>query len=221
MSLVAQVAWLVRRELLAESRRPRLVITAFLLALATVALLAFGTARPSPALAPTALWVGMTLASVMAASDLYRSEHQNATLDALLAGPMNPAALFVAKAAVLWFYLVLIATASLASCSLLFGTSIVGSGWLVTAVVLASTAGLSLLASLLGAQMGGSASDLVVALAMMPLAVPLVIAASRATAGLLGPGPQTAPGSWLTFLLAFDLLLGVVGLWIFEPLVRK
>jgi len=219
VSFVSQIAWLVKRELRAESRQPRLIATAFLLALATVLLLAFGAEKPSADLAPTALWVGMTLAAVVAASDLYRSEHQEATLDVLLAGPMKPAALFVAKAAVLWFHLALIAAVNLLACALLFDVSIVGSGWLLAAILLAATAGLSLLASLLGAQMGGSTSDLVVALAMMPLAVPQVIAASRATAALFGPGPP--PVTWLGFLLGFDLLLAVVGLWIFEPLVRK
>lgn len=223
MTLARQTWAFLHKDLRAELRRPDLTVTAGLLAAATVLLLAFASDKPRAGMAPVALWTGATLASVLVSSRLYRTEFQGRLIDMLLAGPLRPQALFLAKTLTALAVLGMIVLLELGLCLLLFEARVTGPWSLLGAVILLGSLGLAELAGLLGVRMGSDQTDLVVTLAMMPLVVPVVVASGRATATLIGPAsPSTTPAvTWLGFLLGFDLLSGLLGLWLFPSLVRR
>ncbi len=222
MTLLRQTWAILRKDLRIEMTRPDLSVTASLLAVATFLLVAFAADRPRPVLAPAALWTGATLAAVLISSRLYRIDFDGRLADMLLAGPLLPQALFLAKTLVALTVLALVTGMGLMLCTLLFSAPLAGSWMLALAVILLGSLGLAEVAGLLGVRMGSGQSDLVATLAMMPLIVPVVLAAGRATAALLGQrmGGPAATWDWLLFLTGFDLAIGTVGLWIFPSLVR-
>jgi len=222
LNLARQTWAFVRKDLRAEVQRPDLTVTSGLLAVTSALLLAFASKTPQPSMAPAALWIGATLASVLVSSRLYRAEFDGRLLDILLAGPLVPQALFLAKTLVALVVLSLIAASSLILCLLLFESHVSGPWSLLVITILLGSLGLAELAGLLGVRMGGEQTDLVVTLAMMPLVVPVVLASGRATGALLGAA-QTARSAtdWLGFLAGFDLIVGILGLWIFPALVRR
>jgi heme exporter protein B len=62
--------------------------------------------------------------------------------------------------------------------------------------------------------------DVMLAIALYPLVVPVVLAGGRGTAALLEGDPAGAD-LWIQFLITFDVVCVVAGLWIFEPLVGE
>ena len=56
---------------------------------------------------------------------------------------------------------------------------------------------------------------------MLPLLVPVVLAASEATAPLLAAGgAQALPGRWLAILAIYDLIFGLVAYGVFDFLLE-
>jgi heme exporter protein B len=65
------------------------------------------------------------------------------------------------------------------------------------------------------------ARDLLVPLLGLPLLLPVVIAAARATAPLLAAGGAgTLPGRWMAVLGLYDLVFGLIALAVFDFLLE-
>jgi heme exporter protein B len=62
------------------------------------------------------------------------------------------------------------------------------------------------------------ARDLIVSLIALPLAIPIVIAAARASAPVLDGG--AAEGRWLLVLGLYDLVFGLIALAVFDFLLE-
>jgi heme exporter protein B len=58
---------------------------------------------------------------------------------------------------------------------------------------------------------------------LFPIVIPVLLAASRATACLFDPlTPDLEPAAfWVRFLLATDVIYILLGLWLFEPVVSS
>lgn len=213
---------LMAKELLSERRNPELLSTMALLSVAVISIMAFATSRPDPSMASSSLWISLTLSAVLATSRLYQKEHETGTLKALMASPISPSSVYLAKTSVLAIFLLINASFSLLLCILLFGARFDQRPDLLLGVLAAGIIGLSAVASLLGGLSGPRSGELMLAVALMPLMVPLIIAASRATEALVASGPSIARAIfWITFLAGFDLLVLIVSLWSFEPLMRR
>lgn len=220
--MTQQFTALLVKELRIERRNPELLFTMALLSAAVVLTFTFASRSPSPRLAAPSLWIALTLCTVLATNRLYQREHETGTLDALLSGPVSPTALYLAKTSALFLYLLVVAALTSVLCAWLFDADFGRKPALLSAVVLAGSAGLSVVGSLLAALGGRRSGDLVLALTLMPLTIPVIIAAAKATEALVRPSFDDTPAFfWLLFLLSFDLLFGVLSLWCFEPLMRR
>ena len=66
------------------------------------------------------------------------------------------------------------------------------------------------------------ARELIVPLLALPLMIPLVIAAARATAPLLlEAGAEALPGRWLLVLGLYDLVFGLLAYAVFDFLLEE
>jgi heme exporter protein B len=65
------------------------------------------------------------------------------------------------------------------------------------------------------------ARDLIGPLLALPLLVPVVLGAARAsTPLLLAPGAQAIPGRWLAVLALYDLVFGLIAYAVFDFLLE-
>ncbi len=208
----AQLAVLLGRDLGRSLKRLDLLLGSLLLLMGTLLLLAFASKKPAADLAAPGLWVGLLLASSLLASSLYEEERAHGFLDALLAGPVAPEALFGAKLLRAWLSLAGLALAGHLLAALLFGAGPPASYLLAGATDLLGSLGLAALAALFGTRAHLPGGTWILTAASMPLAVPLVVACGRITQ-LLHAGPATGISTWLGLLAAADLLLLVAGLW--------
>jgi heme exporter protein B len=217
---------IVRKDLLVELRTGEAVPSMVLFSLSTFVLFHFALARDTVAgeLAAGVLWVTLLFAAVLAIGRLFVAEREQGGFDGFLLAPVDRTAMLVAKAVVLLCFLVAVEVVAVpAFAILLLGPSV----WSVlpelAAVLLLADVGVALVGTLVGAiGVQARARELIVAIVTLPLLIPVVIAAARATSPLLlEAGAGALPGRWLAVLALYDLVFGLVALAIFDFLLEE
>jgi len=220
------VGALVRKDLRAELRNLEAVPAMTLFVVSTFVLFHFGLDRDTLAgsLASGVLWVTLLLAAVLGMNRLLVTEREQGGFDAFLIAPVDRTAMFVAKALVLFAFLVVLEVVAVAAFAVLLlgpglGQALPG----LPLVLLLADAGLAVIGTLVGAlAVQTRARDLIVPLLALPLSVPLLIAAAEATAPLLAEGGGGAPeGRWLLVLALYDVVFGLLAYAVFDFLLEE
>ncbi len=169
------------------------------------------------------LWVTLLLATVLAVTRLFVTEREEGAIDGILLAPIDRTAVFLAKAAALFLYLLLLELVAVpAFAILLLGPSPWGPLPELIAVLALANLGLAVVGTLVaGIAVRTRARDLIGPLLTLPLLVPVVLAASEATAPLLAQaGAEGPPGRWLAILAIYDLTIGLVAYGVFDFLLE-
>jgi heme exporter protein B len=219
------VSALVRKDLALELRTREAVPAMFLFSVSTFVLFRFGLDRQSLEgdLASGVLWVTLLFASVLGMNRLFVAEREEGGFDAFLLAPVDRTSLFVAKAAVLFGFLVAVELAAVPVFAvLLLGPSPLQALPELVAILLLADLGIAIVGTLVGAlAIQTRARDLIVPLIALPLVLPVVIAAGQATAPLLAQGgAEPLPGRWLGVLGLYDLVFGLLALAVFDFLLE-
>jgi heme exporter protein B len=220
------VAAIVRKDLLVELRTGEAVPTMVLFSLSTFVLFHFALDRDTVegSLAAGVLWVTLLFAAVLAIGRLFVAEREQGGFDGFLLAPVDRTAMLVAKAAVLLVFLVAVEIVAVpAFAILLLGPSPWGALPELAAVLALADVGVAVIGTLVGALgVQARARELIVPIMMLPLLIPVVIAAARATSPLLlQTGAEALPGRWMAVLGLYDLVFGLVALAIFDFLLEE
>jgi heme exporter protein B len=219
------VTALIRKDLRLELRTRESVPAMLLFSLSTFVVFHFGLDRDSLEgdLASGVLWVTILFAAVLGMNRLFVSEREEGGFDGFLLAPVDRTALLVAKATVLFSFLVVVELAVVPAFALLLLGPPLGQALPeLVAVLLLADAGVAIVGTLLGAlAVQTRARELIGPLLALPLLVPLLTAAAQATAPLLAEaGPAAAPGRWLGVLGLYDVVFGLIAYAVFDFLVE-
>jgi heme exporter protein B len=222
----AVVGALVRKDLLLELRSKESVPAMLLFSLSTFVLFRFGLDRQSVGgdLASGVLWVTLLFAAVLGLNRLFVTEREDGGFDGFLLAPVDRTSLFVAKATVLFAFLVAVEVFVIAAFAiLLLGPSPWPGLPSLALVLLLADIGLAVIGTLVAAlAVQTRARDLLVPLLALPLSVPLVIAGARACDPLLAAdGAGALEGRWLLVLGLYDLVFGLLAYAIFDFLLEE
>ena len=215
---------ILRKDLTIELRTKESVPAMTLFTVTVYVLFHFGLDRDSldGALASGVLWVTLLLAAVIGFSRLFAVEREQGGIDALLLAPVDRTALFVAKAAALFLYLVVLEVVAVPVFGLLLlGPDLVDALPELLAILLLADIGLAAVGALVSALAAETrARELIVPLLMLPLLVPLLIGAASATEPLLrqGGAPEDL-GRFLALLGGYDLVFVLIALAVFDFLL--
>ncbi len=220
----AAFAAILAKDLRSELRTLQSLPAMALFAVTTFVIFRFGLDRTalSGSLAAGVLWATLLFAAVLGVNRLFVAEREEGGFDAIRLAPIDRTALFAAKAAALLVYLLALELIVVPVFTLFFLDS--AAAWPPLAAVLVLTdLGLAATGTLISSMAVHSrARDLLVPLVLLPLVVPLMIAATGATEPLLalgGPGYHRF-GTWLTVLGLYDLIFGLVGYAVFDFLLE-
>jgi heme exporter protein B len=216
---------ILRKDLTIELRTRESVPAMALFSITVFVLFHFGLGRDelSGSLAAGVLWVTLLLATLLAVVRLFVAEREQGGLDGLLLAPIDRTALFLAKAAALFLYLLLLELVAVpAFALLLLGPATLTGLPALLAVLLAADIGLAVVGALVAALAAGTrVRELIVPLLVLPLLVPVVIAAASATAPLLEPsGSAAGVGGWLAFLGLYDVVFVLLSVGVFDFLLE-
>ncbi len=216
---------LFRKDLMVEVRTLESLTAMVLFSVTAFVLFHFGLDRDTIAgsLAAGVLWVTLLLATVLAVTRLFVAEREQGGFETLLLAPVDRTAIFIGKAASLFAFLVAVEVVALPAFDVLLlrGSILDGMPQLLAVLALADLglAAVGALVAALGAET--NARELVVPLLLLPLLVPVVIAAARASAPLLSePATSAHLGRWLLMLTFYDLAFVLVSLGVFDYLME-
>ena len=195
-----------------------------LFAVTTFVIFRFGLDRTSleGSLATGVLLVTILFAALLAINRLFVAERDEGGFDAIRLAPVDPTSLFVAKVLALLTYLAILE---------LIAVPVFAGFFLDDAAGLLPLAGILLLVDLGLAATGAVVStigansrarDLLTPLILLPLLVPLMIAAAGACEPLLAAGgPEYGDvGQWVLTMALYDLLFLLVGYATYEFLLE-
>jgi len=173
-------------------------------------------------LASGVLWVTLLLAAVIGVTRLFAAEREQGGIDSLLLAPVDRTALFAAKAATLFLYLVLLEVVALPVFGLLLlGPDLLAAFPELALILLLADVGLAAVGALVAALAAETrARELIVPLLLLPLVVPLLIGAASATEPLLLEGGEAEElGRFVALLAGYDLVFCLIALAVFDFLL--
>ncbi len=215
---------LLRKDLTVELRTLRSLPAMALFAVSAFVIFRFGLDREelSGELAAGVLVPTLLFAALLAINRLFVAEREEGGFDLVRLAPVDRTVLFAAKACALVIYLVALELIAVPIFALFFLDS--GSGLIPFALILLlADIGLAATGTVIStiATMS-SARDLLAPLILLPLLIPLVIAAAGAGEHLLtAGGPDYGRfGTWLALLGLYDLIFLLVGYATFDFLLE-
>jgi heme exporter protein CcmB len=173
------------------------------------------------AAAPGMLWVSVAFAGTIGLGRAFDRERENDTMRALLLAPVPRLAVFLGKAAVIAFLVLVVAALCVPLLALFLDAPLFDyPGELALVLVLGAigfaTVGTVFAATLLKVR----SRDVLLPVVLYPILVPLFVAGTRVTSEILAVQPDPdALWYWMGFLGIYDAVFLVVSLWLFEALV--
>jgi heme exporter protein B len=218
------VGAVVRKDLLLELRSWQSVPAMTLFSLTTFVLFHFALNRSSVDgdLASGILWVTLLLAAVLGINRLFVADAEDGGFDGFLLAPVDRAALLLAKTLALFCYLAALELVAVpAFALLLLGPPIGDSLPELIGVLALGNLGIAVIGTLVAAlAVRTRTRDLLGPLLALPLLVPVVIAAARASSPLLALHAGAPASRWLVTLGLYDLLFGLISYALFDFLVE-
>jgi heme exporter protein B len=218
-----QLVALVVKDLRLESRRRETLVGVLVFVLLVLALFQFALDLEREAarrLVPGLLWVTLLFAGLLALGRTFAAERDQGTLDGLLVAPLDRSALYLAKVVATVVFMGLVELVALPVFAAVFDVPLLTPGVLLT--VLLGTVGFAAAGTLFAALAAQTrARDVLLPLLLLPLLVPLLIAAARATDDLLAGAatPVTAP--WWELLAGLCALFLGAAVLLFEALLEE
>lgn len=173
-------------------------------------------------LAAGVLLVTILFAALLAINRIFIPEREQGGFEAIRLAPVDGTALYLAKAAALAIYLSVLELVAVPVFALFFLDGLGGAPALVGVLALLNI-GLAVTGALISSMATNSrARDLLAPLILLPLLIPLLIAAAGAANPLLlvdGP-TYTDYGQWLVILALYDLIFLLIGLAVFDFLLE-
>jgi heme exporter protein B len=216
---------ILRKDLLLEARTKESVPAMALFTVTVFVLFHFGLDRNTieGSLASGVLWVTLLLATVLAVTRLFAAEREQGGIDGLLLAPVDRTALFLAKGTALFLFLAALEVVALpAFALLLLGPDLFDAMPELLAIIVLTDLGLAAVGALVAALAAEArARELVVPLLLLPLLVPVLIGASKATEPLLrGTQSPEHLGRWLGVISLYDVVFLLLSVAVFDYLLE-
>jgi heme exporter protein B len=194
-----------------------LVVLVFSFALANAT-----DAAQGPVTAAGVLWAATLFTGTVALARVLDRERENEAIRSLLLSPAPRSAIYAGKLIATSLLMIAVEILLTVLVGVLFSTSVFTHlGWLALVLVL-GTLGFSATGVVFSAALLRSRSrEALLGALLFPIVIPVLLAASRATACLFDPlSPDLEPVRfWTRFLFATDVIYILLGLWVFEPVV--
>jgi heme exporter protein B len=169
-------------------------------------------------------WVTILFASSLTINRLLSNERSQGGYEGLLMAPINRNAILYAKVAYLFISLTVLEVFAIA----VFGIMLLGPGYdnamlMLIPICLLVNIGLATIGTIISAlATDTTARELLVPLMTLPLFIPLLIGASKATSPLFAVQPAVVDiGKWLALMGLYDAVFVLLAVAVFEYIVGE
>ena len=223
--MLRAVGAILRKDLLLELRTRESVPAMAIFGVTTLVVFHFALNRPTVEgdLAAGVLWVSFLFAAMLGLNRLFVAEEEQGGFDGFLLAPIDRTSLYVAKVLALLTYLVIIELITVPAFAILLLEP--GLWQALPGLVLVLLLGdlgicaVGVLVSAIGIRT--RARDLIGPLITLPMLVPVILGASKASAALFAEGgAQTLPGRWVAIVGIYDLIFCLIAYGVFDFLLE-
>jgi heme exporter protein B len=221
--LLAAIFAIVRKDLRAEVRSRELVSAMALFALLSILVFSFSLEldrEAREAVVTGVLWVTVIFASVLGLNRSLAMERDQGNLDAMLIAPIDRPAVFFGKLVGNFLFTVIVGLILLPLMAVLYNAPLF-SGWMFLVLIL-GTLGFTVVGTLLATMtVQTRARETLLPIVMMPVALPVLLAAVRASSGILADAPLEDWVAWLQILASVDFIYLVLCYLLFEYVIEE
>ena len=216
---VIAITW---KDALSEMRTREIVFSVLVFTLLVIVIFnfAFGATQETMALvAPGILWVTFAFAGVLSLNRSFILEKEEGCLEGLMVCPVSREVIYVGKMLGSLLFMLIIEAIALPIFAFLF--NLVLSLQLVAITVLA-TVGFVAVGTLFSAlAVNTRAREMVLPILFLPIIVPIIICAVKASGLALSGEPWSGISPWLQIIGAFDTIFLVVSFLIFAFVIEE
>ena len=223
MKFLSKALTITRKDIIAELRSKETIVSVLVFALLVIVIFnfAFGTDRElMTAVAPGILWVAFAFAGVLSLNRAFIPEKEEGCLEGLMACPVSREAIYVGKMLSSLIFMLIVEAITLPIFALLFNLPVL-SLEIITTTVLA-TVGFVAVGTLFSAlSVNTKAREMVLPILFLPIAVPVIICAVKASELALAGESWGSLSSWLQIIVAFDVIFLVASYLTFNFVVEE
>ena len=217
---VIAITW---KDTLSEMRTKEIISSVLVFTLLVIVIFnfAFGANPETISLvAPGILWVTFTFAGVLSLNRSFIPEKEQGCLEGLMACPISREVIYVGKMLGILLFMLIIEAIALPIFAFLFNLAVL-SLQMVTIVVLA-TIGFAAVGTLFSAlAVNTKAREMVLPILFLPIVIPVIISAVKASGLALSGNSWGDLSSWLGIMGAFDVIFIVVSFLTFAFVIEE
>jgi heme exporter protein B len=225
MSYLRKILAIVWKDIVAEVRTKEMFSAMFVFALLVIVVFNFAfdlrvTGEQVRQVAPGALWVAFAFSGVLGLNRAFVLEKDRGCLEGLLLAPADHTAIYFGKMISTMLFMLVVEAFMLPVFTALFGVSLFDLRLLL--IVVLGTLGFAGVGTILSAMTAQTrAREVLLPILLLPVAAPVLIAAVKATAGVLDGLTMLDIARWLQLLVAFDIIFPAVAFMSFDFVVRE
>lgn len=214
------IRWILWKDLIIELRCRETIASMVFFALIVILIFSFSFSMDQQAahdVLAGMIWVAFAFTGMIGLGKSFSAELQNDCLEALQMAPVSRGTLYLGKVAANFAFMFVVEILLFPMFVILFNVDIVEDLSLLLVVFLLATAGLASVGTLFAAlTVHIRAREVMLPILLLPMVVPVMIAAVEATKGALNGDPLSLYRPWLELLAIFDVVFTIVSFWMFD-----
>ncbi len=170
---------------------------------------------------PGILWVAITFAGILGLNRSFIYEVDQGCLLGLLLCPVDHSLLFLGKMIGNFIFMIIMEIIIIPMMIVFLNLDILPTLLPLLLIVLLGTLGFAAVGTLLSAiSVNTRAREIMLPILLFPVAIPILLAAVKATGSLINEGSFSSAQSWIKILAGFDIIFLVISSLLFEYVVE-
>ena len=225
MSYVRKISAIVHKDIVAELRTKEMFSAMFVFAVLVIVVFDFAfdlrvSGERVRQVAPGALWVAFAFSGILGLNRTFVLEKDRGCLEGLLLAPVDHTAIYFGKMISTVLFMLVVEALMLPVFTAFFGVNLFDLRLLL--FVLLGTVGFASVGTILSAMTAQTrAREVLLPILLLPVAAPVLIAAVKATAGILDGLTMGEMARWWQLLVAFDVIFPAVAFMTFDYVVKE
>jgi heme exporter protein B len=222
-SYLDKVLAIVGKDVAAELRTREVLSSMFVFALLVIVIFNFAfelKVENTGAVAPGVLWVAIVFAGMLGLNRSFITEKDRGCMEGLLLCPVDRSAIYVGKMVGNLLFMAAMEAIVLPVYAAFFNLPVFAPRMLL--IVLLGTIGFAAVGTLFSAvAVHTRTREVMLPILLLPVAVPVLVAAVKATGDALASTPPPTEGPWLGVLIGFDVIFLTVAFLTFEYVFQE
>jgi heme exporter protein B len=225
MGYARKVLAIVWKDIVAELRTKEMFSAMFVFAVLVIVVFNFAfdlrvSGERVRQVAPGALWVAFAFAGVLGLNRAFVMEKDQGCLEGLLLAPVDHSAIYFGKMLSTVLFMLVVEGLMLPVFTVFFGVNLFDLR--LALVIVLGTVGFAGVGTILSAMTAQTrAREVLLPILLLPVAAPVLIAAVKATAGILDGLALGEIARWLQLLVAFAVIFPAAAFMTFDYVVKE